>query len=412
MMDKPLSGLRVVELGTHVAIPKAARMMADWGAEVIKVEPPSGEPWRTMGRVWAMPYTADNNPVFQSENANKKSICLNLKAPEGKEAMMKLLATADIFMTNTRPEPLEKLGFDYESLKEKLPKLIYAHFSGFGQKGKDKDRAGFDVAAFWARGGMPVEWTLAGNMPFKPHAGFGDGTVGAIILAGILAALYRREKTGLGEQLQTSLFAAALWYNSTGVVMGQPQYGQKYPKERAKQAHPLAPLYRTKDGDWLLISEANWDGRIAGVLKMLHLEQYIGDAKFMTVEAARKNQNEIIAIFDAAFAGLSTDEALAGLSALDVVHEKMASPQDLYRDAQAWENGYLQNLILENGSEVVLPTNPIQFSSMGPAEFNLAPHLGQDSVSLMKSLGYSDEKIAEMIENMTIVAKKGSNNGI
>lgn len=404
-MNKPLEGIRVIELGTHVAIPKAARMLADWGAEVIKIEPPNGEPWRTIGRVWAMPYTADNNPLFQSENANKKSICLNLKTPEGKEAMMKLLGTADIFMTNTRPEPLEKLGFDYESLKEKLPKIIYAHFSGFGQKGKDKDRAGFDVAAFWARGGMPVEWTLDGNIPFKPHAGFGDGTVAAIILSGILAALYRREKTGLGEQLQTSLFAAALWYNSTGVAMGQPQYGHKYPKTRVQSPHPLSPLYRTKDGDWILISEANWDGRIAGILGMLHLEQYIGDPKFMTVEAARKNQKEIIAIFDEAFAGMTTEEALAGLSALDVVHEKLANPSDLYKDEQAWDNGYLHNLKLESGNEVVLPNNPIQFSSMGPAEFNLAPHLGQDSTSLLKSLGYTDGQIAEMIANKAVVAK-------
>jgi len=404
-MNKPLEGLRVIELGTHVAIPKAARMMADWGAEVIKVEPPSGEPWRTIGRVWAMPYTVDNNPVFQSENANKKSVCINLKTAEGKEAMMKLLATADIFMTNTRPEPLEKLGFDYESLREKLPKIIYAHFSGFGQKGKDKDRAGFDVAAFWARGGMPVEWTLEGNTPFKPHAGFGDGTVASIILAGILAALYRREKTGLGEQLQTSLFAASLWYNSTGVAMGQPQYGHKYPKTRVQQATPLAPLYQTKDGDWILISEANWDGRIAGILEMFHLEQYIGNPKFMTIEAARKNQKELIALFDEAFANMSTEEVLAGLSALDVVHEKLANPRDLYQDEQAWANGYLYNLKLENGSEVVLPANPIQFSSMGPAEFNLAPQLGQDSADILKSLGYSEVQIAEMAASKAIATK-------
>lgn len=114
-INKPLGGISVIELGTHVAIPKAARMLADWGAEVIKVEPPEGEPWRTIGRAWAMPYTADNNPVFQSENANKKSIGINLKTPEGKEVMMKLLATADIFMTNTRSVSLGKIGLDYEA---------------------------------------------------------------------------------------------------------------------------------------------------------------------------------------------------------------------------------------------------------------------------------------------------------
>lgn len=290
-------------------------------------------------------------------------------------------------------------------MKDILPQIIYANFSGFGKKGKDKDRAGFDVAAFWARGGMPVEWTLAGNMPIRPQSGFGDGTAASIILAGILAALYHREKTGMGDQLQTSLFAVALRYNSTGVAMGQSQYGHKYPKTRVQQVNPLATLYRTKNGDWILIAEMNWNGRIVGILEMLKLGKYIGDPKPMTVEAARHNQKEIIAIFDEAFANLSTEEVFTQLLALDIVHEKLANPADLSQDEQAWANGYLHNLKLENGSEVVLPTNPVQFASWGSAEFNLAPQLGNDSIILLKRLGYSNEHITEMIVNKVIVTK-------
>ena len=182
-MNSPLEVLKVIELSTHVAVPKAARIMADWGADVIKVEPPRGEGWRVMGTAYALPCKDDNNPLFQSENANKKSIALNLKSEEGLGVLLKLLGNADVFMTNTRSRSLKKLGLDYETISSKFPKLIYAHFSGFGDDGPEKDRPGFDVGAFWARGGALVEWVLEGNTPSKPVPGFGDGASGSALLA-------------------------------------------------------------------------------------------------------------------------------------------------------------------------------------------------------------------------------------
>lgn len=137
-MSNHLEGIRVVELGTHVAVPKAARIMADWGAEVIKVEPPKGEPWRYVGPGYEMPAGPDNNPIFEVENINKKSVALNLKTPEGQAAMKTLIRSADVFITNTRTKALEKLGLSYEALREECPGLIYVHFGAFGQKGPGK----------------------------------------------------------------------------------------------------------------------------------------------------------------------------------------------------------------------------------------------------------------------------------
>lgn len=404
-MNKPLEGLRVVEMGTHVAVPKAARMMADWGAEVIKIETPKGEAWRTIGRAWGLPYGEDNNPVFQNENVNKKSLAVNLKDPQGLQVLYDLLNTADIFLTNTRTKALVRLGLDYDSIKERYPKLIYAQFSGFGDAGPDKDRAGFDTAAFWARSGAMIDWSTKESTPFKPHPGFGDGATGAALLSGILAALYKREKTFKGDKIGISLYGTALFYNSTGVIMGQPQYGHNFPKSRYASFSPFSPLYKTKDQDWILISEANWEGKYAGVLELLDIPQYIGDERFSTLAAARANVVEGIKIFDEAFSKCTTQHILEGLTKLDIVHEKLANPIDLYTDPQAWSNNYLRNVVLPNGNKVVLPNDPVKFDSVDEYEFNLAPYLGADSADILSELGYSDEKISEMAESKVIVKR-------
>ena len=155
---RPLEGIRVVELGTHVAAPVIARLCADWGADVIKVESPKGEAYRTVGSAWKLPAAEDNNPIFQPHNMNKRSLCLNLKTDEGREALMTLLERADVFVTNTRVQALERLGIGYEQIKERCPQLVYAVCTGFGMEGPDRDGPGFDSASFWGRGGMMAEW--------------------------------------------------------------------------------------------------------------------------------------------------------------------------------------------------------------------------------------------------------------
>ncbi len=391
MSMKPLEGIKVIELGTHVAVPKCTRLMADWGAEVIKVEPLTGEAWRGIGRAYMLPFAKDNNVIFQAENANKKSIALDLKSPEGKDALVKLIASADIFVTNTRPVPLKKLGLDYETIQKQFPKLIYAHFSGFGEKGPDKDRPG-----------AVVDWSLGDGYPFKPTAGFGDGTVGSALLSGILAALFNRTRTGQGELIQASLYGTALWYNSSGLLQGQEKHGHKYPKMRENSALPLGVLYKTGSGDWLLIAEANWDGKCEGVFKLLGLDHLVGDERFSKLENARKNMKELIGIFEEAFAKYETAYIMEGFAAMNIVHEKLAHPAEVCKDPQAWENGYLYEQTMENGEKVVLPTTPVKFGSYEEMPYALAPQLGADSVDVLKAVGYSEEEIAKLAENKAV----------
>lgn len=406
MSNKPLEGIRVVELGTYVAVPTAARMMADWGADVIKVEAPNGDYYRShAGRFFNLPSDEDFNIIFQPMNANKRDICLNLKTPEGKEALMKLLATADIFITNTRPKPLERLGFGYEVLKEKFPRLICGYFSGFGEKGPDKDRAGFDTAAFWARGGALVDWTVAESTPPKPFPGFADGATAAAFLSGLLAALYRRERTGLGDAINISLLGTSLWYNNASVITGQEQFGNTFPKSRYAQSDPMAPLYKTADGDWMLITETNWDTKHERLLKLIGLEQYIDDPRFATLETVREHMEEVVKIIEEGISKTPTDVIMSGLTEMDTVHEKLASPAELSKDKQAWANGYLREVAFPNGKTVVYPNNPVQFDSMDTPDYRLAPKLGEHSRDILKELGYSDENIQNMIDTRSVIAK-------
>lgn len=397
-MGRPLEGIKVIELGTFIAIPKLARIMADWGADVIKVEAPQGEDFRQMGRNWNVPCRPDNNPIFESENANKRDLVLNLKTVQGKAIMLRLLQDADVFLTNVRQRSLVKLGLDYESLKDRFPRLIMATLSGFGEKGPAKDEPGFDSSAFWGRSGLLVEWCPAGSVPIKPHPGFGDGVTSNVLLSGVMAALYNRTKTGKGDRVYTSLYATALWINSSGVVMGQPKYGIHYPKKSSDLSTATAAIYQTKDGDYLMLAPPSWNRAAPLIFKLLGLDQYLNDPAYMVVEETRTHMDEVVAVIRAAIAKKNTQDLVTGLKELNIVHTVLKNPRDVTSDPQAWENGYFRTITLEDGDQVVLANPPLRFASTDVSPFRLAPQLGQDSRTILNGLGYSDEQIDHLVQ--------------
>ena len=206
MNNKPLAGIRVVELSTYVAAPGAARILSDMGAEVIKIESFSGDQWRETGRKM-LSTNDEENPVFDVYNTGKKSICVNIKTEEGLSFSMKLLEDADIFITNTRARSLRKLGLDAQSLTERFPRLIHASIDGFGSKGPDADSPGFDNISFWARSGfsMDIPYKSENSFPLPPTSGIGDCVSGGFLVAGIMTALFNRERTGKGDIVNVSL---------------------------------------------------------------------------------------------------------------------------------------------------------------------------------------------------------------
>jgi crotonobetainyl-CoA:carnitine CoA-transferase CaiB-like acyl-CoA transferase len=401
-MRNLLEGVKVIELGSFMAVPAVARLMADWGADVIKVEPPSGEPWRFIGNAYGVPYTPDFNPMFQVPNANKKNIVINLKNESGKEVLDRLLSTADVFLTNTRENSLKKLGYDYETIKEKYPKLIFAHFSGYGTEGPDKDLPGYDIASYWAKSGMPLEWATKEGGPFRPLPGFGDSTVGTVILSGVLAALYAREKTGLGDFVQSSLYGSALWFNSCGLISSQFQE-TGYPRSRFEQPTIYHIIYSTAEEDYFTFSATKWDTMYERILRELHLEQYIGDPRFMTLAGSRESLTEIVPIFDAVFKGMSTEDVRGVFKRLDIVCEFLTNPKDVIRDEQAWANDFLKKVTLENGQDVVLPMSPIKFRNAEILPFTLAPQLGANSLEVLKEYGYDEDAIQALLDENSVI---------
>ncbi len=391
---RALEGIKVVELGTHVAIPKVARVMADWGADVIKVEPPRGEAWRTVGVGYMLPVEKDNNPIWHTENMHKKDIAINLKDPGGLKIMFQLLQDADVFLTNTREKALQKMGLDYETIKDKFPKLIYCHFTAFGDKGPEKDLPGFDISAFWAKSGLPVEWTLKGNMPFKAIPGVGDSACAAIATSAVLASLIKREKTGVGELVSTSLYSTAIWLNSCGVITGQPQYGRKYPEEH--YIDPLVPPYLTKDEQWVMAADPSWERLYKKVFPLIGLEQYLDDERFTTRKAAVQNYDFVCSVIADAWKKFTAAELIQKFAQNGVIFARYQNPSELYCDEQGWANGYLSKLTLQNGSELVVPNVPVKFSSDEMRPVELGPELGEHTESIMKDLGYSDEDIEKM----------------
>ncbi len=204
-----LDGIRVVELGMWVAGPAAGGVLADWGADVIKVEPPGGDPQRRIFRHIGLAVEAA--PPFELDNRGKRSVVLDLRSDEGRDAMARLVATADVFLTNLRPDALERLGLDHATLLERHPRLVYASVTGYGLEGPDRGRPGYDLGAFWARSSMAAALVPKDEMPPQARSAMGDHTTAITAVAGIMAALFERERTGTGQLVATSLLRAGIY---------------------------------------------------------------------------------------------------------------------------------------------------------------------------------------------------------
>ena len=220
----PVSGIKVVELGVWVAGPAAGGILADWGADVVKIESPQGDPARTFSKMFGI--ELDVNPPFEMDNRSKSSIVLDLRSDEGRATALELLAEADVFLTNVRPAALQRLGLDYETLSSIHPRLIYGLLTGYGSAGPDADEAAYDVAAYWARSGIASLLSRPGEPPPFQRSGFGDHLAGMNLAAGICAALYAREQTGAGQLVSTSLYRTGAYTVSFDLNMflltGQP----------------------------------------------------------------------------------------------------------------------------------------------------------------------------------------------
>ncbi len=390
-----LEGVRVVDLTTFVAAPSCARLLADMGAEVIKVESPEGDPTRHNANLFEVPSTDEENPIWEIHNANKKGIAIDLKEPAGLEVLHRLLATADVFITNTRAKALVKLGLDYESLKVKYPKLVFGHVLGYGENGPMKDYPGFDSVAFWTRTGCLGGLSKEGEYPITAPYAMGDTATGTALFGGICAALVRQARTGQGEKIIISLYGAGIWYANSLITTAQPCYGTKFPKKR-EHSLPTACPYRCKDHVWLMPTIMDHVRLFPSFCKVLGLPELATDERYAKPSSVMKHAASLIPLLEQAFAKMNSEDVLREMAKADIVITVISNFRDVSTDEQAWANGYLHEFTFRNGNKANLPCTPIETSQTNGKEYNRAPMLGEHNDIVLAGLGYTPAEIAGM----------------
>ena len=401
----PLEGIKVVELATVVAAPTAGRMLSAYGAEVIKVESLTGDDYRVAGNFECVVCEDYKNPLFTIQNSGKKLVSIDLKQPEGKKAMLRLLDGADVFLTNVRTGGLQRLGLDYESLHERFPRLVYAHFSGFGPKGPVASNPGFDSTAFWLRSGPMADWQVPGSFPFNPTYAFGDMATSSVLFSGILMALIGRERTGHGTRVDTSLFASGIWCNAVAVVSHQPQFGGKRPLDPLRPADPFSQFYMCSDGKWIGIFDNEYQRDLPKFAKLFGMPDIVENPNYASLSALAESDAivEFVQRLNELFLTRSSGEWREYLSSNNVSCEVMHCIRDVSTDEQALANGYVKELKFKDGLNVMMPRPPVHFSDYEQREYVPTGRIGEDTDRVFMAMGYTEEEISQLREKKTIL---------
>ena len=394
---KPLEGIRVIEFSTMLAGPMTARLLAEWGADVIKVETLKGDPWRAQAGTSLSPKTACANPNFDMQNINKRFVALNLRTEAGKEAMLRLLAGADVFVTNNREQALVAMGMDYSHLKERFPRLVFAHVLGYGSEGPEKNRPGYDYTAFCARTGFLADFAPAGGPPVNTVAGVGDHCVAVALAGGIAAALLRREKTGEGDCVDVSLLQMGTFIFTCGLLNGFN--GRQYPRSRYDCAHAGSNTYQGSDGEWMYLAVVDYQKKFSTFCRVIGHEELLEDERFSTQEAYYRNAEQLTRILDEIFRTKPIEYWHRLLDENDLPHEVCRHFKDVPYDPQVIANHYAFLHTYEDGTKTVMTNGPVHFGTVDPAGIPCAisGNVGKDSREVLLEVGYTEEEIRELI---------------
>ena len=396
---RPLNGIKVVELAGFVAAPSCAKILADMGADVTKIEVMNGDPWRGVGRDCTKRGDIEN-PIYDVYNAGKKSICLNIKAPGGMECLLKMLEQADVFVTNMRLKSLKKAGLDGDTLTAKFPRLIHAMITGYGTEGPDANAPGFDGIAYWAKSGFLNDMSIntGSQYPVLAPTGMGDTITGMALYGAVATALYNRERTGRGDAVTTSLFATAIWSMCCMVIRGEEKYGERFPKYRYEDS-PVTCPYRCADDEWFAVTILEYDRYAPHFYEILGVtDKIVNEIGVKTIQDALEKRGEIIPVLEEAFRKKTAAEWKALMSAVDITCCIMNHFSDVEKDPQAWANGYLQKMVMRNGEDMAMPRSPMHFASSKAEEFKVASMPGEDTDAILSGIGLTPEEIAILKE--------------
>jgi crotonobetainyl-CoA:carnitine CoA-transferase CaiB-like acyl-CoA transferase len=387
------SGLKVVDLSSFVAGPGAAVILSDFGADVIKVEPPKGELWRIGNKIPPQPLS--NVPyMWHLNNRNKRGITLDLKSPDAVKVLERLAKWADVFIVNTPHPARKKLKLEYEDVAQWNPRLIYGDLTGYGENGPDAELPGFDITAYWSRTGLLSLMRDAGAPPTWPFAGTGDGPTGVGLYSAIVTALYRRERTGQGSYVTTSLLAEGVW--SAGVAIQAALAGAKFAPQhdRKNPANVAFNVYKSSDDVWFVLVVT--PDKIPAVLEAIGRPDLLKDPRFSDPKTLAANRPQLTAIVDEIFCSKPISHWQEVLDKAHITYGLVRDPQDVIKDPQLQANNIV--VPLEGAGENIKLTvsSPIQVHGVAKVAAKRAPDLGEHNDEVLQELGLDAKEIERL----------------
>lgn len=401
-MSRPLEGIKVLEVAAWTFVPAAGAVLAEWGADVIKIEHPvGGDPQRGLITSGLVPAGKGGvNYMIEVPNRGKRSFGLNLATEEGRGILLKIAAQCDVFLTSFLPSVRKKLGIDLEDIRAVNPQIIYARGSGYGPKGEEHDTPGYDGVSYWARGGVGEALTNAGDWPVGSRPAFGDIMGGLTIAGGISAAIAKRERTGETSEIDVSLLGLALWNLSPDVTSTKLYEGQQgLPTfDRKSMPNPLVGTYGpTSDGRYICLMMLQPDRFWAEFCTVFGMPEWIDDEKYKDGVSRFMNREELIQLMNDRFATRTQAEWMEQLKPLSGAWGPLKKPIEMHDDPAVLANGYMAQVTSQAGATFGMPMNPVQFDGQ-PVVAEGAPEHGQHTEDILLEVGFDWDDIARFKE--------------
>jgi formyl-CoA transferase len=403
------SGLKVVDLSSFVAGPGAAVILSDFGADVIKVEPPKGELWRLVHTVpLFVPMAKDDYP-WHLNNRNKRGLALNLKSPDAGKILERLVKWADVLIVNTPHLARKKLKLEYDDVVKWNSRLIYADLTGYGEKGPDANLPGFDVTAYWSRSGLLSVTHDAGSPPTLPFGGTGDSPTAVGLFAAIVTGLYRRERTGKGCYVTTSLLAEGVWSASVAIQAAlceakfSPQHDRKNPVNAGMN------IYKSSDDVWFLLVVS--PDKIPALTEGMGRTDLLRDPRFADPAKLAANMSQLTAILDETFSKQPIAHWRQIMDKANVTYGLVQDPHEVSKDPQLSENGIIVPITGAGGNLKNTISSPIQVHGVAKVPAKRAPELGEHNEEILKELGFDEKEIDDFHTSGTLGKSKEPGNG-